>query len=138
MLTQIDNSDSYYEQYTIYPLYEKKACKTATALYQMLKIQDSPLDNREKNLDLLCFPDLCPFGVNGQHDDIRPMKFHNHEFIKCRLKSKYSQYRLNQQYLFYLLNNVNIRQLTLVAQCIGSTLAKYWLSWKYNGRYFPI
>jgi len=47
MLTQIDNSDSYYEQYTIYPLYEKKACKTATALYQMLKIQD--LDNREKN-----------------------------------------------------------------------------------------
>jgi len=36
------------------------------------------------------------------------MKLHNHEFIKCRLKSK--QYRLNQQYLFYLLNN--IRQLS--------------------------
>jgi len=54
MLTQIiDDNDIYYEQYTIYPLYEKKACKTATALYQMLKTQDLPLDNREKNLDLL-------------------------------------------------------------------------------------
>jgi len=28
------------------------------------------------------------------------------------LKSKHSQYRLNQQYLFYLLNNANIRQLS--------------------------
>lgn len=112
MLTQItDDSDSYYEQYTIYPLYEKKVCKTATALYQMLKIQDLPLDNREKALDLLCFPDLYPFGVNGQHDESRPMKLHDHEFIKCRLKSKHPQYRLNQQYLFYLLNNANIRQL---------------------------
>jgi len=89
MLTQIDNSDSYYEQYTIYPLYKKKACKTATVLYQMLKIQDLPLDNREKNLNLLRFSDLYPFGVNGQHDDTKSMKLHNHEFIKCRLKSKH-------------------------------------------------
>jgi len=54
------------------------------------------LDNREKNLNLLCFPDLYLFGVNGQHDDIRPIKLHNHEFIKCRLKSKDPQYRLNE------------------------------------------
>ncbi|XP_029160319.1 serrate RNA effector molecule homolog, partial [Nylanderia fulva] len=50
MLTQVTNAenDGYYEQYTIYPLYEKKANKTATALYQMLKIQDLPLNNRRK------------------------------------------------------------------------------------------
>jgi len=66
MLTQIiDANDSYYEQYTIYPPYEKRTYKTTTALYQMLKISNSPLANREKNLDLLCFPDLYPFGVNG-------------------------------------------------------------------------
>jgi len=35
---------------------------------------------------------------------------HDHEFIKCRLMSKHSQYRLNQQYLFYLLNSM--RQLS--------------------------
>ena len=112
MLTQKDESDSYYEQYTIYPLYEKKENKTATALYQMLKIQDSSLDNREKNLDLMCFPDLYPFGSNGQCDEKRPVKLQEHEFIKCRLTSRHPRFRLNQQYLFYLLNKANIRQLS--------------------------
>ncbi|XP_036140477.1 uncharacterized protein LOC118644866 [Monomorium pharaonis] len=111
MLTQVtDDKDSYYEQYTIYPLYEKKTRESANALYQMLKIEELPLDNREKFLDLLCFPDLYPFGVNGQHET-RQMKLYDHEYIKCRLTSKHSQYRLNQQYLFYLLNNANNRQL---------------------------
>ncbi|XP_070528970.1 uncharacterized protein [Cardiocondyla obscurior] len=112
MLTQKDDNESYYEQYTIYPLYKKKENKTATALYQMLKIQDVPLDNREKNLDLMCFPDLYPFGKNGQYDEKRPNKLQEHEFIKCRLTSKHPQFRLNQQYLFYLLNRANIRQLS--------------------------
>ncbi|XP_067209109.1 uncharacterized protein [Linepithema humile] len=112
MLTQvIDETDGYYEQYTIYPLYEKRENKTATALYQMLKVQDLPLDNREKCLDMLCFPDLYPFGINGQHET-RTVKLHDHEFIKCRLMSKHPQFRLNQQYLFFLLNNANMRQLS--------------------------
>jgi len=99
----------------IYPLYEKKHVKLllpSNIKYQILKIQYLLLDNREKNLDLLCFPDLYLFDVNRQHDDTRSIKLHDHEFIKCRLKSKHPQYRLNQQYLFYLLNNANIRQLS--------------------------
>jgi len=78
----------------------------------MLKIQDLSLDNREKNLDLMCFPDLFPFCSNGQCDESRPIKLQEHEYIKCRLTCKHSQFRLNQQYLFYLLNNANIRQLS--------------------------
>jgi len=112
MLTQItDKNDNYYKQYTIYSLYEKKANKTSTALYQMLKIQDLFLDNREKDLDLMCFPDIYPFGINGQRET-RQVKLYDHEFIKCRLTSKHPQYRLNQQYLFYLLNDANICQLS--------------------------
>ncbi|KAL6421584.1 hypothetical protein ACFW04_014313 [Cataglyphis niger] len=100
MLTQVtDERDGYYEQYTIYLLHKKKANKTA----------DLPLDNREKYLDLMCFPDLYPFGINGQHET--KVKLFDHKFIKCRLIFKHPQYRLNQQYLFYLLNNANIRQL---------------------------
>jgi len=75
----------------------------------MLKIQDLLLDNCKKNFDLLCFPNLYPFGDNGQHDDTKPIKFHDYEFTKCRLKSKHPQYGLNQQYLFYLLNNASIK-----------------------------
>ena len=38
----------------------------------MLKIQALPLDNLcEKNLNLLCFLDLYPFGINGQRETRR-------------------------------------------------------------------
>jgi len=33
MLAQIIDSDGYYDQYTIYPLYEKKSHESATNLY---------------------------------------------------------------------------------------------------------
>lgn len=95
----------------LYPSYKKRANKTATALYQMLKIQDLTLNNREKELDVMCFPDIYPFDINGQRH-IRQVKLQDHEFIKCRLTSKHPHYRLNHQYLFYLLNDANIRQLS--------------------------
>ncbi|XP_071582385.1 uncharacterized protein [Temnothorax nylanderi] len=112
MLTQVleENNDDYYEQYTIYPLYEKKLCKTDTALYQMLKIADLPLDNREASLDLLCFPDLFPLGINGRHQ-ARRVKLHDHEFDKCCLMSKHPQFRLNIQFVFFLYNLYTFRQI---------------------------
>ncbi|KAL6265883.1 hypothetical protein P5V15_002714 [Pogonomyrmex californicus] len=65
MLTQIvDDSDGHYDQYIIYPLYKKKT-RESTNSYQMLKIQDLPLDNHEKDFDLLFFSDLYPFDING-------------------------------------------------------------------------
>jgi len=76
----------------------------------MLKIQDLSLNNREKNLDLMCFPDLFPLLMNNMMT--LDLLLHEHEFIKSRLTSKHPQYRLNQQYLFYLLNNANILQLS--------------------------
>jgi len=58
MLTQIiDDSDGYY---IIYPLYKNKSHESANNLYQMLMIQDLPLKNREKDLDLL-FPRFISF-----------------------------------------------------------------------------
>jgi len=59
-----------------------------------------PLDTREKNLDLMCFPDLYSFGMYGQHET-RQVKLHDCEFIKCRLIFKHPQYRLNPQYFIY-------------------------------------
>lgn len=98
-LTQIEDSEAYYEQFTIYPIYEKRTNETPTALYQMLKIQDMPIDNRHKTLDLLCFPDLYPYGQNGQHAN-RQVHVSDSEFVKSRLMSKHSQFRLNIQYIF--------------------------------------
>lgn len=111
LLTQVSESDELYEQFTIYPMYEKRPNESATHLYQMLKIHDVPLDNRNKSLDLMCFPNSYPYGCNGQQED-RPIRLTHSEFIKSRLMSKHSQFRADQQYLFYLLNDANNRQLS--------------------------
>jgi len=110
LLTQMSQTDQYYEQFTIYPMYEKRINESATKFYQMIKIQDIPLDNRIKDLDVKCFPDLYPYGVNGQHED-RNVRITDFEYIKMRFMSQHSQFRLNIQYLFYLLHDNNMRQL---------------------------
>jgi len=100
LLTQVLHSDERYEHFTIYPINESRVNKTATSLYQMKKVQDVPLDSREKNLDLLCFPDLYPFGENGQRAD-RQAFLSDFEYIKLRMMSKHPQFRLNIQYFFF-------------------------------------
>ncbi|CAK1598254.1 unnamed protein product [Parnassius mnemosyne] len=111
MITQILNpNSSQYEHCTIYPLHDKRINETSTNIYQMLKINDKPLDNRVTTLDLQCFPDIYPYGINGQHEK-RDVKLTDYEYIKARLKSADPRFRLNQQYLFFLLHNSNIRQL---------------------------
>ena len=56
----------YYEQYTINPLHAPRENKKATALYQILRINESPLGSRMKFLIMLCFPDVYPYGIGGQ------------------------------------------------------------------------
>ncbi|EZA54482.1 hypothetical protein X777_05758 [Ooceraea biroi] len=75
----------------------------------MKKVQDVPLDNRDKNLDIKCFPDVYPYGINGQHEN-RNIRITASEYIKLRLMSKHPEFGLNIQFLFYLLHD-NIRQL---------------------------
>ena len=56
LLTQKDQLDQFYEQYSIIPLHDKKMNSTDTELYQMLKIIAAALDVRGKDLDFKCFP----------------------------------------------------------------------------------
>ena len=101
---------SYYEQYTINPLHAPRESKKATALYQMLKINEAPLDSRMKNLDMLCFPDLYPHGIGGQRCQ-REVLLSAAEYVKCILQSRDPRFRLNQQLIFYLNNQATLRQI---------------------------
>lgn len=96
-------------QYT-YPLNERRNNAPVSALYQMLKVNAPPLDSRDLEIDVKCFPDLFVTGTYGQFHN-RKVKLTSAEFIKTILTSKHSRFRLNQQYLFFLLNDDNIRQL---------------------------
>jgi len=54
----------------------------------MVKIHDVLLDNHTKNLNIKCFPDLYPYGVNEQHED-RSVRTDS-EYIKMRFMSQHS------------------------------------------------
>ena len=110
-LTQKSKSDDFYEPYTIYPLNEKRMNETTSNLYQMKKILEAPISHTEKKLDILCFPDLFYTGKHGMHDEDRGVKLTDAQFIRSRLRSKHPQFRLNSQYLFFLLNDSTNRQI---------------------------
>lgn len=110
-LTQITQDSGINDQYTVYPMRVKRIDnESSLKLYQMLKIEDVPMNNRYKYLDVMCFPDLYPEGINGQRED-RNFALPEYLFIRTRLMSKHSRFRLNLQYLFFLLNDANNRQL---------------------------
>jgi len=120
MLTQIlvfqlcllkkKTTDEFYEHYTIHSLNEPRKNAKATNLYQMLKIDINPIDQRDLNLDVKCFPVLFPYGKDGQYSE-RLVNLSSSEFVKSRLLSMNPIFRTNIQYLFFLLHDANIRAL---------------------------
>ena len=110
LLTQKLENDVFYEHLTIYPLYGKRENQSCSKLYQMLPVQNQPLNFRAKDLDLKCFPQLFPEGKDGQHE-FRNTRLRDSDFVKSRLMNKDSRFRSNIQYIFYLLFDDTIRKL---------------------------
>jgi len=63
----MNKKDTYYEQFTLHALNEPERNTEAPELYQMLEINDSPINYRAKELDSKCFPAVYPYGENGQY-----------------------------------------------------------------------
>ena len=116
MIQQIAENEetTLYEQYAINALHAPRQNERATALYQMLKVNEAPLDTRTKHLDMLCFPDLYSHGVGGLTCD-REIRIQPSEYVKCILMSRDSRFRLNQQFLFYLLHQATMRQIRVAS-----------------------
>lgn len=110
MLTQKNVDDVFYENVTIHSIGEERPNADPSTIYQMKNVVASPLDNRELELDIKCFPDLFCYGENGMRAP-RGQPLTLAEYIKCRVMSVHSQFRLNIQYLFFLLSLININQM---------------------------
>ena len=54
-----------YKNYTMQTLHSPRVNEKATDLYQLLKINDPPLDPRCKQLEEMCFPSIFIHGVYG-------------------------------------------------------------------------
>ena len=55
-----------YQAFTIRNLDSKLSTESDTDQYKVINIQDGPLDNRQKYLDVMCFPGLLPNGHFGE------------------------------------------------------------------------
>ena len=82
-----ENDLSTFQSYTIRNLDNKLSCTSDIEQYMLLNIQESPLDNRQKYLDVMCFPILFPIETFGQFHP-REVKLYQSKYIKSRLLNK--------------------------------------------------
>ena len=100
-----------FQAYTIRNLDNKLSSESDIEQYKVLSIKEDPLDNRENFLDVMCFPVLFPTGQFGEHHP-RQVKLSHSEYVKSRLLNKDSRYRKDPQYVFFLLWQKEMREIS--------------------------
>ena len=79
--------------------------------YKLLHVEEEPLDNRQKFLDVMCFPTLFPDGKFGKYHPCS-VKISHSEYIKSRLFNKDPRFRKEPRYIFYLLWQKEMREIS--------------------------
>ena len=111
MLEKASSSDvSEFQSYTIRNLDSKLSTESDIEQYKMLSVKEDPLSNRQRHLDVMCFPVLYPDGAFGEHH-LRNVKVSNAEFIKSRLWNIDDRFRKDPQYIFYLMWQKEMREI---------------------------
>ena len=100
-----------FQAFTIRNLDNKLSTDSDTEQYKLLSVKEDPIDNRQQYLDVMCFPTLFPTGKFGEHHP-RAVKLSHSEYIKSRLLNKDSRFRKEPQYVFYLLWQKEMRELS--------------------------
>ena len=78
-----------FQCYTIRNMDTQQVTGSDIEQYKLLNIKENPLNNRQKYLDVMCFPTLFP---DGKHHP-RQVNVSHSECIKCRLYNKDSRFR---------------------------------------------
>ena len=100
-----------FQAYTIRNLDNKLSTTSDIEQYKLLSVTEDPIDNRQQHLDVMCFPVLFPTGRFGKFHP-RQEKLSHCEYIKSRLLNKDSRFRKDPQYVFYLLWQKEMRELS--------------------------
>ena len=106
-----DEEAELYKHYTIQAMHAPRQNKKATDLYQMLRVTEPAIDGRCKQLDVMCFPDLFPFGVGVMHHS-REVPLSPSDYFKTIIQLRDARFQLNQQFLFFLFHQATVRQLS--------------------------
>ena len=83
---------------------------------KLLSIHEQPLDNRQKYLDVLCFPSLFPTGKYGEFHP-HTVKLTFSEYLKLKLMNCDSRFRKNPEFVFYYLLFIQYVDISACALC---------------------
>jgi ATP-dependent DNA helicase PIF1 len=108
-VSPIDASDLY-RHYSIHPIHADQPSKQMET-YQVKECSGQALSIWDKNLDLMCFPDLFPRARYGKYE-LRTRYISEAEYRVSRLLNMNGRFRRNQQYLFHLLYDGDIKHLS--------------------------
>ena len=97
--------------------------------YKMLKVEEPPLDNKLKFLDVLCFPVLF---LSGKYSEFHPreVKLSFSEYIKLRLLNQDPCFRKSPEFIFYYLWQKELRELSSGICNVMKTTGKQGMSVK--------
>ena len=112
MLKKVSADDvASYQSYTIRRLDRLHLNISDTEQYKLMNVKEDALSNKLKYLDVLCFPTLFPSGRFGES---HPRKVHISlsEFAKSQLLNKDGRFRKDDQYIFYLLWQKEMREIS--------------------------
>ena len=111
------------QAYTIRLLDQQGSTKLDVEQYKMQNVKDSPIESRQRHLDVMCFPTLFP---SGQFGEFHPRDIHlsASEYAKSRLLNKDSRFRKDAQYVFFLLWQQEMRQISAGIYNVLKTTSK--------------
>ena len=112
MLEKVSVEDTAsYQSYTIRRLDQQQSMLPDSEHYKLRDVKEDALSNKLKYLDVLCFPTLFPSGKFGESHS-RPVAITASEYAKSRLLNKDSRFRKNDQYVFFLLWQKEMREIS--------------------------
>ena len=112
-----------FQSFTIRTLNSKQSMSSDIDQYKLIDVKENALDNRQKYLDVLCFPDLFPTGHFGE---CHPREVHitKSEYAKSRLLNKDSRFRKDPAYVFYLLWQKELNSLQGYTTCSSPQVSR--------------
>ncbi|KAL5259662.1 hypothetical protein ACHWQZ_G009943 [Mnemiopsis leidyi] len=100
------------EQYTVTGLENlKENPDLLEDLYQLLRLDEDPVDLDDTNLDLLAFPEIFSWGIGGKRG-FREEKGTHVQYEETRMLSSIASSRRHIQYLFHLAGENERRKIT--------------------------
>ena len=112
MLEKVSVEDTAsYESYTIRRLDQQQSMLPDSVHYKLRDVKEDALSNKLKHLDVLCFPTLFLSGKFGESHS-RTVAITASGYAKSRLLNMDSRFRKNDQYVFFLLWQREMREIS--------------------------